>query len=58
MRLNLLKIAFSAPTPLFYVVTPRTVFINLQVKTMVPFARHLCCNVEHINTLQFQKNKH
>ena len=25
---------------------------------MVPFARHLCCNVEHKNALQFQNFKH
>ena len=25
---------------------------------MVPFARHLCCNVGQINALQFQNFKH
>ena len=38
--------------------TLSAVLINLQVKVMVPFARHLCCNVEHINALQFQNFKH
>ena len=42
----------------FYVVIPSAVLINLQVKGMVPFARHLCCNVDHINALQCQNCKH
>ena len=33
--LNSLKIAFSTPTPLFYVATPSTLLINLQLNAMV-----------------------
>ena len=45
------KIAFSTPTPFFNVVIPRAVLINVQVEAVVPSARHLCCNVDHINAL-------
>ena len=38
-----------ADGPLVYVVTLSAASINLQVKTMAPFARHLCCSVEDIN---------
>ena len=58
MRLNSLNFAFSTPTPLFYAVTRSAVLFHLQVKAVVPSARHLCCNVEHINVLKIQNCKH
>ena len=49
------KITISAPTPPF--VTQSAVLFNLELKAVAPFARHLCCHVEHKNALQFQNFK-
>ena len=56
--LTSLKIAFSAPTDLFYVVTPRTVLnLQLKAKTFILQCR-VKRYVEHMNALHFQTFNH